>query len=187
MPMICPACGVPVVPGYARCPKCHKPLPQRATTSVEGGTSLEVDDKPRVPPAVFISVGLVGIALILWLGLRHRGGSEPTTIKNATGPQNVAQVAPTENLAPAAPVTPSTPKGPSPETVANDLQTALRRQRLWSSVTVRGSAAEVRSGSCSDPAMKPAVDGAAAQFKAAGLTSLRCVEQSGAVVFARDL
>ena len=187
MPMICPACGVPVVPGYARCPKCHKPLPQRATTSVEGGTSLVVGDKPRVPPAVFIGVGLVGVALILWLGLRHRGGGEPTTIQNATAPQRVAQVAPTENLAPAAPAATSAPKGPSPEAVANDLQSALRRQRLWSSVTVRGGSVEVRSGSCSDPAMKPAVDGAAPQFKAAGLTSLRCVEQSGAVVFTRDL
>jgi hypothetical protein len=35
--------------------------------------------------------------------------------------------------------------------------------------------------------MKPVLDTAAAQFHAAGLTKLRCLEQSGAVVFARDL
>ena len=181
--MSCPACGVPVVPGYARCPKCHKPLPQRAATHVEGGTSLE-PERPRVPPAVFIGVGVVGVALILWLGLRHTDKPAPKVV--AVQPQ-VQPVAPQQNFAPAAPEAPSQPKGPSAEAVASDLQSALRRQRLWSTVTVIGARVDVRSGSCSDPAMKPAIDGAAPQFKSAGLSTLRCVEESGAVVFTRAL
>lgn len=185
MPMTCPSCGVPVVPGYARCPKCHKPLPQRAATSVEGGTSLE-EERPRVPPAVFVGVGLVGIALILWLGLRHRS-SQTTVVKAATAPPPATQAAPATDLAPAAPEVATAPKGPSPDAIANDVQNALRRQRLWSSVTLSGSRVDVRSGSCGDPALKATLDAAAPQFKAAGLTTLRCVEQSGAVVFTRDL
>ncbi len=183
--MTCPSCGVPVVPGYARCPKCHKPLPQRAATSVEGGTTLS-EERPRVPPAVFVAVGVVGVALILWLGLRHRGADKPQTVIPAA-PQQPQQVAQAPNLAAAAPDVPRAPRGPQPEAVANDLQASLRRQRLWSTVSVIGSRVDVRSGSCSDPAMKPALDGAAPQFKAAGLTTLRCVEESGAVVFTRDL
>lgn len=183
--MTCPSCGVPVVPGYARCPKCHTPLPQRLATSVEGGTSLE-GERPRVPPAVFIAVGAVGVALILWLGLRHRGAEKPPTVIQAT-PQQPQQAAQAPTLASAAPDVPRAPQGPQPEAVASDLQAALRRQRLWSSVTVIGSRVDVRSGSCSDPAMKPALDSAAPQFKASGLTTLRCVEESGAVVFTRDL
>ncbi|MBV8762320.1 MAG: hypothetical protein JO257_33835 [Deltaproteobacteria bacterium] len=185
--MNCPACGVPVVPGYTRCPKCHNALPQRSTNTVEGGTSLEPTDGPRVPPAVFIGIGLVGVALIVWLGLRHRGADSTPTANAAPAPQQVTQTAQTPTLAPAAPVPSTAPRGPTPDSVANNVQTALRRQRLWSSVTVRGSTVEVRSGACADPAMKPALENAAPQFKAAGLTTLRCVEQSGAVVFARDL
>ncbi|HSN30911.1 MAG TPA: hypothetical protein VLT45_31715 [Kofleriaceae bacterium] len=183
--MTCPSCGVPVVPGYARCPKCHTALPQRAVTSVEGGTSLS-EERPRVPPTVFIAVGVVGVASILWLGLRHRGGDKPPTVIQAA-PQRPQQVAQAPNLAPAAPDEPHAPRAPQPEAVASDLQAALRRQRLWSAVSVIGSRVDVRSGSCSDPAMKPALDSAAPQFKAAGLTTLRCVEESGAVVFTRDL
>ncbi len=181
--MTCPSCGVPVVPGYARCPKCHKPLPQRATTSVQGGTSLE-PESARVPPAVFITVGAVGVALILWLGLRHRGGQKPVVVPNT--PQQTQQIAQAPTLAQAAPEVPRAPTGPQPDAVAGDLQAALRRQRLWSSVTVIGARVDVRSGSCSDPGMKAALEAAAPQFKAAGLTTLRCVEQSGAVVFTRD-
>ena len=92
-----------------------------------------------------------------------------------------------QDLAPAAPPVDTAPKGPAPEASASDLQSALRRQRLWSTVTVSGARVDVRSGSCGDPAMKSAVDGAAPQFKSAGLTTLRCVEESGAVVFTRSL
>ena len=185
MSMTCPSCGVPVVPGYARCPKCHAALPQRPTSHVEGGTSLE-SDGPRVPPAVFIAIGAAGVALILWLGLRHRGGdNQPAQTQAAVPPSQ--QVAQTPNLAPAAPEVPRAARGPAPDVVASDLQASLRRQRLWSTVTVIGSRVDVRSGSCSDQAMRPALDAAAPQFKAAGLTTLRCVEESGGVVFTRDL
>jgi hypothetical protein len=54
-------------------------------------------------------------------------------------------------------------------------------------VTVTGDRVEVRSQTCKDPGMKASVDGVVASFHAAGLTRLRCVEQSGAVVFSRDL
>jgi hypothetical protein len=58
---------------------------------------------------------------------------------------------------------------------------------LWSTVTVVGERVDVRSGSCGEPQMKSALDTSASAFKAAGLTKLRCIEQSGTVVFTREL
>ena len=43
------------------------------------------------------------------------------------------------------------------------------------------------SGSCADPAIGPVIDAARSALRGAGLTRLRCLAQSGAVVFERDL
>ena len=76
---------------------------------------------------------------------------------------------------------------PDAQRVASELRRTLERQRLWSQVTVTGDRVDVQSSSCDDPAMAPLLDSAAPAFKAAGLTSLRCLEQSGRVVTDRDL
>ena len=74
-----------------------------------------------------------------------------------------------------------------PYAVGRDLERALRRQRLWSTVEVGAPMVDVRSSSCSDPQMGPMLDAARAALRSAGLTRLRCLEQSGAVVFERTL
>jgi hypothetical protein len=183
---ICPACGVAVVPGYARCPKCHAALPRRLATNVEGGTAVP-ETRRRGPLVGILAAGVVGLGLILWLGLRH-GHTEKPIVKPAVAPAQPTTVAATRPaLASGAPDTASTPKGPPPETIAADLSRTLDKQRLWSTVTVTGSRVDVRSASCSDAAMQAPIAAAAPSFKAAGLTTLRCVEQSGAVVFSREL
>jgi hypothetical protein len=89
--------------------------------------------------------------------------------------------APSEAPAPAA------PRGPDPLAVAGDLERALGKQRLWSTVSVVGARIEIRSSSCADPAMPSIVNATTDKLKAAGLTKLRCVEQSGRLVNERDL
>ena len=64
---------------------------------------------------------------------------------------------------------------------------ALRAQRLWGAVEIAGQRIDVRSGSCADPGMQPLIEAKKSMLRGAGLTKLRCVEQSGAVVFERDL
>lgn len=183
--MNCPACGVPVVPGYARCPRCHGVLPQRPATTVEGGTA--VDPPRRIPLAAVIGAGVVGLAVILWLGLRG-GGDDTKPPAPAPAPAAAAPAPPARpDLAPAPDLPPERPRARSADDVAADLERTLKRQRLWSTVSVTGARVEVRSGSCSDPAIQAPIAAATAGFKAAGLTRLRCVEQSGAVVFTRDL
>ena len=187
MSAVCPACGVAVVPGYVRCPKCHRPLPRfaRNSTSPVGGTTLAPSG---VPKALLVGAAVIAVLVIGYFVVR---GGKKTTI---------VDVEPTEvetrpNNVPARPepgFTPSTPtatqtKGPAPDTIAAELERSLKRARLWATVTVIGDHVEVRSGSCSDPQMKPALDAAAGSFRAAGLTRLRCLEQGGSVVFDRDL
>lgn len=188
----CPACGVAVLPGYARCPnkKCRKPLPRRAVTQVEGGTSVTEETK-RWPLFAAIGAALVGTIVIIMLG---RGGDEKRKTTQQVQPTQTDTTQPTtdDNRGPVldttAPTqTPTQPTGPDPGALAGALQADLKRQRLWSTVSIDGNRVEVRSGSCADPAMGPILDGASAGFKAAGLTKMRCVEQSGRVVTDRDL
>jgi hypothetical protein len=76
---------------------------------------------------------------------------------------------------------------PDATAAVSDLKVTLGRQRLWGSVGITGQRIDVRSGSCSDPAMRKMIEGKTSLLHAAGLTKLRCLEQSGAVVFERDL
>ena len=154
---------------------------------VEGGTA--VDSTSKAPLAAIIVVGLVGLGVIAWLALRG-GDKKPTT--QADQP-TAAQEAPANVVeAPSGPEAPTTPtntrpSAPDPGTVTDRLERALKRERLWSTVTFDGNRVEIRSGSCSDPARAPSLNATAPSLKAAGLTRLRCLEQSGAVVTDRDL
>jgi hypothetical protein len=195
MNAVCPACGVAVVPGYVRCPKCHAGLPfaaarSKRTTADPGGTAVA----PRGFPlsAVLVAVG-VAAAVILVFGLR--GGSKPVASEPAALPPPMAA-----SGAPAAPrvaVAPLTVPAREParadtsdqdrRAAAAELEATLRRQRLWGRADIVGQRIDVRSGSCADQAMRPAIDSAQTALHGAGLTRLRCLEQSGAVVFERDL
>lgn len=193
---VCPACGVAVVPGYVKCPKCHRPLPRfaRNSSSPVGGTV--VTEKTKSWPIVAIVIGIVVVVFIGWQvknafedyrtkihHVRDAGvmTEEPTT---ATPPNSI-----NDSLAADQPVL--APVNVAPKIHADDVAKALehnlKNQRLWSTVTVTGDHVDVRSASCSDGGMKPAIEAVVASFHAAGLTKLRCVEQSGGLVFSRDL
>jgi hypothetical protein len=196
MSTVCPACGVAVIPGYVRCPKCHAGLAPSTSTGRlprlsgdPGGTALPQTSFPIVP----VLVGLVAVAaLIVVFGVR--GGGKKT---------EAAPEPPTEPIpvtAPGAPQrlldrgTAAAAAGESPVAAAQDVTAAtreleglLRRLRLWGRGEIAGSRIDVRSGSCADPAMRPAIESKTSLLRGAGLTKLRCLEQSGAVVFERDL
>jgi hypothetical protein len=196
MSAVCPACGVAVVPGYIRCPKCHAGLSLGAgrtkrSTADPGGTAVPARGFPV--SAVLIAVA---VAAVIFVVFGSRGG---TTRKTEAAPEETPE--PVEVVsaipaprAPRAPIAAPAPPPAAPDRPADDpraaglaLEDTLRRQRLWGRVEITGQRIDVRSGSCSDKAMRPAIDGAVAVLHGAGLTRLRCLEQSGAVVFERDL
>jgi hypothetical protein len=209
MSATCPACGVAVVPGYVRCPRCHAALPtaasRRNTSAVDpGGTSVAQSGMPRW---LVLGLGIGGGLLVLWLVVGwvkdafsdyakkapRDATAEQVEQQPATGtnPQ-VARPRPGGTVEPTSdtqltPVPAPTRLGPNAGGVASGLEQALRRRRLWSTVEVNGTRIDVRSGSCGDANMSPMIEGARASLHGAGLTRLRCLEQSGRVVFERDL
>lgn len=193
---VCPACGVAVVPGYVKCPKCHRPLPRfaRNSSSPVGGTV--VTEKTTSWPIIAIVIGVVVVVFIGWQVKnafedyrakgRHVRDAGVITEQTTTPPPSSIN----DSLAAGQPTpAPSNVVGPTvhAEDVAKTLEHNLKNQRLWSTVTVTGDHVDVRSASCTDGGMKPAIETVVASFHAAGLTRLRCVEQSGGVVFSRDL
>ncbi|MEO8548607.1 MAG: hypothetical protein ABI678_01490 [Kofleriaceae bacterium] len=187
----CPACGVAVVPGYVKCPKCHRPLPRFARNSASpvGGTAVESQGSKVSPLFALAAALVVAGGIIAFFALRkHEGTASATPVATPTEPQPstapvvVAPVPDPPVLAP-----PPVQSTIHPDQIAAALERDLKRQHLWSSVTVTGDRVDVRSQSCKEAGLKTSIDASVAAFHAAGLTRLRCVEQSGAVVFTRDL
>lgn len=187
----CPACGVAVVPGYVKCPKCHRPLPRYSRSSVSpvGGTAVETPAS-KASPVLALLAALVVAGGIIWffVSRKHTANAAPPAPAADTTGSAAAQ--PAAVVTPAAPTTPvATPAQPTvrADQVARNLESDLKKLRLWSTVSVIGDHVDVHSSSCNDAGMKSTIQPQLPAFHAAGLTKLRCLEQSGAVVFARDL
>lgn len=190
------------MPGYVRCPKCHAVLSLAVSTGRikritappdelgAGGTALP--DRRFPLSAVLIAVGVAG-AIILVFGLRGSGKrteAAPPVEDHAPVAATPVHTAPSRTAARSTtPTTAAEPAAAAPnlQSVAREVEDTLRRQRLWGRVEIAGSRIDVRSGSCADRTMAPAIEGKATLLRGAGLTKLRCLEQSGAVVFERDL
>jgi hypothetical protein len=195
MSAVCPACGVAVVPGYVRCPKCHAGLPVtgrlKRATGDPGGTAVVNKGFPIAP--LVVAVG-VAAAIIVVFEVRSRGAKKPAPVLVAPAEPFEAvraapAVRPVGQAALAAPATTQTGSTAAvdPRAALAELEAVLRTQRLWGRIDVAGPRLDVRSGSCGDPAMRPAIEGKKPVLHSAGLTRLRCVAQSGAVVFELDL
>jgi hypothetical protein len=194
MNAVCPACGVPVVPGYVRCPRCHAGLPLGArikrTTADPGGTAVARRGFPVLAVTVVAAIAAV---IILVLGVRGGGkqtaaaqevASAPTVVVAQTLPPRVT----TAPLGlPSPEPAPSGVAAPDRRAAVLGLEDTLRRARLWGRAEITDRRVDVRSGLCGDPAMRPAIETERAVLRGAGLTKLRCLEQSGAVVFETDL
>jgi hypothetical protein len=161
----------------------------KRTTADPGGTAVAQRGFPL--SALLIAIG-VAAGIMLVFGLR--GGTKPTAAASAAlpGPIEARAVERPPQVAAAPRPAPATAAGPADSgdrerQAAAALEATLRRQRLWGRAEVSGGRVDVRSGSCGDPAMAPLIEGERAALRGAGLTRLRCLAQSGAVVFERDL
>jgi hypothetical protein len=194
MNAVCPACGVPVVPGYVRCPRCHAGLPLGArikrTTADPGGTAVAQRGFPIL--AVLAPVAIAA-AIIVVFAVRGSGKqtaaaqqvpSEPTVVAAQSLPPRVTTAPLGSPLPEPAPSGVAAPDG---RAAVLRLEDTLRRARLWGRAEITGQRVDVRSGLCGDKAMRPAIESERAVLHGAGLTKLRCLEQSGAVVFESDL
>ena len=166
--------------------------PRQRVARAAGGTAVEPRGARVIPMAIGVGVIGAAIAAIVLLGggdepapasagIEAMADGEPATPALPARGRTAAPAAPIEtaSTASAAPVDPSRP--------IRHLERALTRERLWGTVEVTGTRIDVRSGGCDDPGMGAVVGAAIAALREAGLTRLRCLEQSGRVVFERDL
>lgn len=199
----CPSCGVAVVPGYVKCPKCGTPLPALARTRSNtfgsgGGTAVADGGGSGSRSALMLALGAgAAIAIVLVIVLGGGGGGASKTpdtttttttatatdddVDDSTGPAGTQPDEPT--------TAPSQPTGNDADAraAAADLERELKRQRLWGTASVVDQRVDVRSGSCEAKDMGPLIESVRPRLQGAGLTKLRCLAQSGAVVFERDL
>ena len=187
---VCPKCGVAVVPGYVKCPKCQSPLParSRAITNM-GGTAI--GGGGGVPVVPLVVGGAIALAIVLFFALEKDKPAVAQDIgEDAQVEQDLGGSAPVRldpTVLPNDPTPQPGSAGPDPSEAVAALDRALKKERLWGTVSAIGGRVDVRTGACNDPGMAPVLATAAPQLKDAGLTRLRCMEQSGAVVFERDL
>jgi hypothetical protein len=163
---------------------------RRTSISPVGGTTLENSGGglPIVPLVLAIVVGGGIIAFFAFRGHGSKASAEPQTPEAETVHASSATVASTSPAAAVAPeAAPAKANGPKPDALAAELERQLKKQRLWSTVNIVGDHVDVRSGACKEPSMQASLGAMAGSFKAAGLTRIRCLEQSGAVVLDRDL
>jgi len=164
--------------------------PVRRPRSSISPSGTAVEERRAPVAAIVLAVAALGVVVAAYFLFRGGGAKPeelppvpdqppamPATPLQGPGPTPTPSVAPT----------PAAPTGPSADSLAVELQRALDRQRLWSRVEVAGAVVEVTSESCGDAALKPVIDAAAARLKAAGTSRLRCRDESGTVVFTRDL
>src|SRR3569833_1838794 len=150
----CPACGVAVVPGYVKCPKCHRPLPRyhRNSVSPVGGTAVETPASKASPMFTLLVAG--GI-ICFFVCLKHNESAAAPAPAIEAGAGTATATAP-----PAPPPTATATPAPAPvqptvraDDVARNLERDLKKQRLWSTVAVIGDRVDVRSSSCGDAAI----------------------------------
>ena len=187
---VCPKCGVTVVPGYVRCPKCQSPLPVHARAIANmGGTA--VGGGRGVPVIPLVVGGAMALGIVLLFALRKDRPAVADTVEDDASVEveesGSAQVRIDPTAMPSDPPPPQGSADPDPTEAVGALDRVLKKQRLWGTVSAVGARVDVRTGACNDPGMSPVLATAAPQLRAAGLTRLRCMEQSGAVVFERDL
>jgi hypothetical protein len=191
MSAVCPSCGVAVTAGYVKCPKCQAPLPSNrrgGPNSGPGGTAVAGPTRP--PVLAFVVGGAVALGIVLFFALRKGDKSDAATVPEpttASDPAQVVQPQPTDPTVIPDPTPGSGSAAPDPTIAVNALDRALKKERLWGTVTARGVRVDLRTGACGDPQMAPLLEANAPALRDVGLTRVRCMEQSGAVVFERDL
>lgn len=192
----CPACGINVMIGYTKCPKCHVPMPGMATrvkrASMGGGTTserIEVLDAGSGGGGsgwMWIAVIVVfGAGVALWATQRSSKKSVAVGGPIERGSGVATQAPPPEQPDVLQP--PRDPNQPDPAYAADALEGELAGERLYSTVDVFGDLLDVRSAFCGEARLGEILARYAAEMRGAGVSRVRCSETHGAQVFERPL
>jgi hypothetical protein len=192
-----------VLVGYAKCPKCHAPMPaaahraKRASFQGGGTSSQPIEPIDAVGgagggPGWIVPVGIIVVASVVVWATVLRGDDAKKKPAEAAAP--VENGPGTDVLTPSPPptgndqaVAPTLQTRPDPAYVADALEAELSVERLFSTVEVSSGTLEVRSAFCADPRFSEITAKYVAELKSSGLLRIRCSETHGAQVFERAL
>ncbi len=191
----CPSCGVNVLIGYTKCPKCHVAMPGAAArvkrASMAGGTTserIEVIAAAGSGGRVFgVIVLVLGAGLAVW-ATQCRGKSRsaaPLAAPVETGPR--VGSASVEPVATDPGATPTNPTRTDPAYAADALESELAGERLYATIDVEGDLLHVRSAFCAEVRLGEIVARYAGELRSGGVIRVRCSETHGAQVFERAL
>ncbi len=197
----CPSCGISVMTGYVKCPKCHAPMPggpasarQRRASMQAGGTTsqrIEVLGDGGGGPLLWI-IGALVLAggLAIW-ATQCRGGTQPTqpsaNVADEAALREPAVPVQGEQVPPILPTTGGSTGGGDPSFAADTLEGELAGERLFATVQVQGDVLDVRSAFCGEARLGDIIGRHASELRAAGVTRVRCSETYGTQVFERGL
>lgn len=198
----CPTCGISVMTGYVKCPKCHAPMPggpasarQRRASMQAGGTTsqrIEVLGEGGGGGTLLYVIGALVLAggLAIW-ATQCRGTRErPAAAANVAdeGPLREAAVPlPGEQVPPILPTSGGPTGGGDPSFAADTLEGELAGERLFATVQVQGDVLDVRSAFCGEARLGEIIGRHASELRAAGVARVRCSETYGTQVFERGL
>lgn len=178
----CPKCGVPITPGYVRCPKCRAKMPSRAPSSVTaGGLALPESESGGFLWGLLAIVALVGgLTLATWPRAKSLLGMMPDA-----NPAAVDEATEEDADEPAAAASPPAEK-PRPDGAA-ELRDALAQAELYSKIRDRGTVLEIESSECESNELKAIINRQTTVLKESGYTAVRCVALHGEEMFKRPL
>ena len=188
----CPSCGIAVMPGYPRCPKCHAALPAsgRMNRIADGGggtsAAVVVDEPARRWPwyvaGVLVLAGAVAVVII------GSGGKKPAAElpDDPVTPEDVVEPQP-GSAAPDEGPPAVLPRTPDASPVADRLATTMAGLRLYATVEPIGDTIEIRTAYCADARVAGLLADVTADLRTAGITTVTCRALHGAEAWTRPL
>lgn len=172
----CPSCGVGVVAGSSRCPRCRSSLPTAALGS------------RRTPWPLLAATALAGIGLAVFLLARADSNDEPASTETGLGLQlGTAPAAANgaDQIRPGPPAPPLTR-----ESVLDDLVRSTENRNLTATYEVRAAAPDrvvVVSEQCGDPRLRRLLEERVAALAQVQFAELACVSADGTEQFSLSL
>ena len=171
------------------------PVVERA--SVAGGTSMAASSSSRLIVVILLAAAAILAVVVVAVMLTDDPAPDPGPV--AERPGGVVEIgSPSADVGRAGRASPrlieraerSVGAGVSAagrvEDVVRDLNSQLRRQRLWSTVAIDRidpSVIIIQSSLCNENGLPRVVSAASAELRSSGVTAVRCVAPHGEVVF----
>jgi hypothetical protein len=172
---VCPSCGVTVLPGYPKCPRCKATLRSNDKRHRQGAGGTSVVG--RTVPWTIVGIAAIATATIVYLADRTPAGGEIAEDEAPLGTSEPTLATGGPRTAASPDEEPVTDDRPDEDTLVDELTGAMERQHLEASVELAGLDLLVHSRFCEDPAMVSLLRDASSDLFLAGVDVVVCQDR----------